>query len=67
MPSPPRKCARPSCIALAVRGARFCAVHRGWAGVDRVLGLVAPLVPITDRLVRDDDGQVVRFYPRTRP
>lgn len=58
-------CQRSSCIALAVAGSVYCAVHRVWTGVDRVLGIVRPIVPVTDQIERDADGLPVRFYPET--
>src|SRR5262245_17527944 len=59
-------CARLGCIALAVEGSKYCAVDRRHERVDRTLGLVAPLVPVTDRIEYDEDGKPVRFYPPIR-
>lgn len=47
-------CQRLGCIALAVEGSAFCAVHRVWERVDRVLGVVRPIPPVTDRVVQGD-------------
>lgn len=49
----PAKCERLGCIALAVKGSRLCAVHRSWNGVERVLGLVRPIVPVATRIERE--------------
>lgn len=60
-------CARNGCIALAAPESVYCAVHRVWETVDRVLGLVPPVRPVNDaQIERDREGQPVRFYPRGR-
>jgi hypothetical protein len=60
----PRKCHRSDCIALAVPGSPYCAVHRWFDRVDATLGS-EPQPEMVRRLERDEHGSPSALTPKT--